>query len=139
MSLHHLFKGDTSVERLYILLPVAWMGLIYGLSSIPGQLDPADPTIYRLLLWLSPAMQNVLHIPLYGALAWFCRRSLQVWLNWRLATVGTFVIAAGYAVYDEWHQSFVPGRYASVTDVLLDMVGVGIALWLFNLLLKAPE
>lgn len=35
-----------------------------------------------------------------------------------------------YAVTDEFHQSFVPGRSASVYDVILfDNLGAGIALW----------
>ncbi len=30
-----------------------------------------------------------------------------------------------YALGDEWHQSFVPGRDASLWDVLFDVLGVG--------------
>jgi VanZ family protein len=33
------------------------------------------------------------------------------------------LIVAGYAALDEFHQSFVPGRTAAVTDVLLDTSG----------------
>ena len=32
-----------------------------------------------------------------------------------------------YAISDEWHQSFVPGRYASIYDVLFDVLGVVLA------------
>ena len=32
-----------------------------------------------------------------------------------------------YAVSDEWHQSWVPGRYPNIRDVGFDMVGVGLA------------
>jgi VanZ family protein len=45
------------------------------------------------------------------------------WLAWLLAVL--------YAVSDEWHQSFVPGRYPSLWDVLIfDNFGALIALWL---------
>jgi hypothetical protein len=45
------------------------------------------------------------------------------WLAWLLAVL--------YAVSDEWHQSFVPGRYPSLWDVLIfDHFGALIALWL---------
>jgi VanZ family protein len=44
-------------------------------------------------------------------------------LAWALAAI---VIVFGYAALDEFHQSFVPGRTAAVTDVLLDTTG-GIA------------
>lgn len=48
---------------------------------------------------------------------------------WLLAGLG----AAGFAVFDEWHQSMVPGRIAARWDVAVDVAGVtaGLAaLWL---------
>lgn len=41
-------------------------------------------------------------------------------LGWALAAVA---IVAAYAALDEFHQSFVPGRTAAVSDVLLDTAG----------------
>lgn len=38
----------------------------------------------------------------------------------------TMLIGTGYALSDEWHQSFVPGRDASLWDALFDSLGVGI-------------
>lgn len=35
-----------------------------------------------------------------------------------------FLATALYAMSDEWHQSFVPGRSAGVNDVLVDLFGV---------------
>lgn len=42
---------------------------------------------------------------------------------WQLAIFLSFV----YAISDEYHQSFVPGRYGTVRDLGYDMLGVGIA------------
>jgi len=39
----------------------------------------------------------------------------------------TIAIVAAYASIDEFHQSFVPGRTAAVSDVLLDTAGGTIA------------
>ena len=33
-----------------------------------------------------------------------------------------------FAFSDEWHQSFVPGRYFSYGDILLDAIGVALGL-----------
>ena len=41
-------------------------------------------------------------------------------LRWALAAI---LIVAGYAALDEFHQSFVPGRTARISDVLLDTTG----------------
>ena len=37
-----------------------------------------------------------------------------------------FIVAAA----DEYHQSFIPTREGSITDILLDSVGIALALWL---------
>ena len=40
------------------------------------------------------------------------------------ATVLGVMVALVYAVSDEWHQSFVPGRVASLHDVAVDALGI---------------
>ncbi|MBN2438803.1 MAG: VanZ family protein [Deltaproteobacteria bacterium] len=42
----------------------------------------------------------------------------------RYAFLMTMLIGAVYALSDEWHQSFVPGRDASLWDALFDAAGV---------------
>lgn len=60
-------------------------------------------------------------------------------LRWAVLTI---LIVAGYASLDEFHQSFVPGRTAAVTDVLIDTTGgatAQFAAWLWMFLGKARE
>jgi VanZ family protein len=38
-----------------------------------------------------------------------------------------------YAISDEWHQSFIPSRTASVVDVLIDTLGGICGIWTFKL------
>jgi VanZ family protein len=53
-------------------------------------------------------------------------RQGKQWLAWCFAVL--------YAVTDEFHQSFVPGRGASIWDVLVfDNLGALISLWLFRI------
>jgi VanZ family protein len=51
----------------------------------------------------------------------------------RLALI-VILVVAGYAALDEFHQSFVPGRGAAVSDVLLDTTGGAAAQLLVALL-----
>lgn len=44
----------------------------------------------------------------------------------RLAIVPA-VFSVFYAISDEWHQSFVPGRSPLLSDVFIDSSGIGIA------------
>jgi len=52
-------------------------------------------------------------------------------LRWALIVI---LIVAGYAALDEFHQLFVPGRGAAVSDVLLDTTGGAAAQLLVALL-----
>jgi VanZ family protein len=45
--------------------------------------------------------------------------------RWRLAAVAV-ALAAIYGASDEFHQSFVPGRGATVVDVLIDTLGAAL-------------
>lgn len=71
------------------------------------------------------------HLTEYAILAWLAARAFrrsthdflrQRWFWWALA----FVVA--YALSDEFHQSFVPSRGASIWDSLIDSVGGLLAL-----------
>ena len=118
-------------KRIQVALPLLIMAMLYWLSSLPGTPLPDDPEIYALFYWVPPSVQNALHVPAYAALGWAWRWALEAWLRASSARmVGALAIASLYGVFDEWHQSFVPGRYASLTDVTLDVAGAVLGVWL---------
>ena len=90
---------------------VAWAGLIFTLSSIPDLgtgLGGWDLVLRKLA---HAAEFAVLGLLLVRALR---RPLLAFWL-------GTV-----YAVTDELHQSFIPGRVGSPLDVAIDAAGVAV-------------
>lgn len=52
----------------------------------------------------------------------------------RRSIITTIIIGFAYGISDEWHQSFVPGRYSSVIDVFFDGFGVVIAALSFEII-----
>ncbi|MDX2107654.1 MAG: VanZ family protein [Candidatus Melainabacteria bacterium] len=50
--------------------------------------------------------------------------------------LGATLISIAYAISDEWHQSFVPGRSACVEDVMLDSSAVLVAVLVTGLIDK---
>lgn len=109
--------------------PLGLMALIFLLSSIPGKIS--NPRL-RFLTELDPQWQNLLHVPLFGLLQF-------LWL-WALVRSGMprgrallfgALISLSYGAFDEWHQMFVPGRYASLTDMYLNLLGVVLATGIF--------
>jgi VanZ family protein len=137
--MHKMFEGEPDVRRTLMIL---WMALIFGLSAIP------DLKILYPKYWLSkqhhlfvshidwnlvlslnnpffdiPALHDLAQIDTFlhksahvvffsvlGVLAYrYACRPGKAWL-----------ICVLYALFDELHQSFTPGRYSRLFDVLLD-------------------
>lgn len=88
-----------------------------------------SPTVSRISV-LNPF--SLLHIPLYGFLTFFLVRALAGGRksNSRFRYALTALIAIGTAILDEMNQSGMPYREGSITDVLLDAIGVSLALFL---------
>jgi len=95
--------------------------------------------IFTIFFWAdSPAVSQIstfnpfslLHIPLYGILTILL--ILAVCPGNRMASPSRPIWAALMAVIvgalDEYHQSFIPYRDATLTDVLLDAVGAALVL-----------
>jgi len=109
---------------------LAWMGLIFYLSSLT---QPETPKIPLPGNWQS----LVGHLALYGVCASLIEASIWAWvsefrLRWALTAAAT---AAAYGVSDEYHQSFVAGRYGTVEDVLVNTVAAiaaAVVLWFFG-------
>jgi VanZ family protein len=109
------------------------MILIFIESSIPLDGSSASPDF---LMELDPKIQNLLHIPLYGFLCLMWLHSFKIsGLSLRKNIFFSLSITSFYGVFDEIHQSFVPGRYGGLTDVLLDITGAFLAV-IFILALK---
>ena len=96
---------------------------IFALSSIPDT-GRIESQIDKIFHWVSPELQNLLHIPLYGGLAGCWYWALKPWINgFKNRIVTAFIFTAIYSFSDEYHQLSVPGRFGSFTDLGLDAVG----------------
>jgi len=109
---------------------LAWMGLIFYLSSL-SQEDAGRPLESPVVSWLGVLRSYAAHLALYGVLASLVMGTIRSWspsasyqLRWMLAVAA---FATLYGVSDEYHQSLVPGRYASPLDMLVNGVGAATA------------
>ena len=105
----------TSLIKLWLPL-LAWMGFIFYLSSIPGRDIPS----------LFPYQDILFHTVIYAILAYFFARALKNTYP-RLVSPKviyiTVIFGVIYGITDEFHQVFVPHRYASGLDLFIDGVG----------------
>ena len=122
---------------------VAWVCFIFFASTSSFSAANTSRIIRPLLLWLSPGIseaaiaeahflvRKAAHFTEYAVLALLAarafgaspRRGLK--RRWWLAS---FALVACVALSDEYHQSFVPSRTASLYDSLIDMAGGAAAL-----------
>jgi VanZ family protein len=120
------------------LLVTAWAGLIFYFSTDQfSSLNTGE--IFRVLLsWLFLDMPIEDIEPLHGSIRklghwgeYFILSVLFLWAlqketerKWKLRqAVHTLIFVLLYAVGDEFHQSFIPSRTASVGDVMINAVG----------------
>ena len=106
------------------LPPIAVMGLIFALSSMPS--EDVDRTAIEV------ALRKVGHFAEYAVLAALWLRALRSRLDLRIAIGLAFLLTVAYAVSDEVHQTLVDGRVASPFDVMIDAAGAAAALALMT-------
>lgn len=104
------------------LPPILWMVLIFWLSAQPHLPGLA-------VTWLDWLLKHSGHFGGYAILAllWWrvtARSFRDRYVAAALAFAGTFL----YAISDEAHQSFVPGRDASWIDLAIDAFGAASAI-----------
>jgi len=112
-----------SPPRYSLLYPLGYIAGITLLSSIPETEHPAN-VLESLLNWTPPELQNLLHVPLYAGLCWLWTGFFAS-KHWpmRVAVMLAVSISALFGLFDEWHQSWVPGRHSSLTDATFNTLG----------------
>ena len=116
---------------------IAWAIVISSFSTGAFTSEHTSRFIIPVLHWLLPhaspetlsTVHHVIrkcgHFTEYFILSLLILRGFQAGnreFGLRLALLSILMVA-GYAALDEFHQSFVPGRGAAVSDVLLDTSG----------------
>ena len=133
-------------SRLWRYAPLlAWMAVIFLASTGALSATNSAPAIQSLLHWLFPAITDTGvavvhsvvrkggHLSEYAILALLAARAFSrsshegLRRKWFAAALGLVVL---YSFSDEFHQSFVASRTASVVDCLIDITG-GLAALVF--------
>jgi VanZ family protein len=111
--------------QLYNWIPALLvMSVIFWFSSQPSSNLPNFD-------WADKVIKKGGHMCGYALLAWSYWRALHFQPNNRRLA---WLLAILYAITDEYHQSFVTGRFPSATDVFVfDNLGALLSLWITNI------
>ena len=126
-------------DRLWRYLPLLlWIVFISFASTAEFSAVNTSTVLRPLVLWFLPTiseaklatvhfiLRKLGHFTEYAILAYLARRAFvsssydflrRYWFQWALGLV------VAYALLDEFHQSFVPSRTASIYDSLIDVAG----------------
>ena len=123
-----------------------WLGVIFAGSTSVMSAEHTSRYIVPFLLWLKPGMspkaiwtilvvvRKCAHVIEYAVLAFLLWRALRSVPALRAKTLMVFVTVllgcALFATSDEFHQTFVKWRTPSVSDVLLDVAGALLGLFI---------
>ena len=112
---------------------IAWLAFISFASTDEFNAGNTSRIIGPLILWLFPntspetlavvhfIMRKIAHFTEYAILGFLAARAFRTSTQrWFLICVALVVV---YALLDEYHQSFVPSRTASIFDSMIDMAG----------------
>jgi VanZ family protein len=103
--------------RRYWLPVIIWAILIFIVSSIsrfPKQLEPA---------FSMDKLAHCIEYAIFGFLLARAFRNSQESNLKKFFRIFAMICVIVYGITDEWHQSFVPYRTASVIDLLYDGIG----------------
>jgi len=117
------------------LFTLALIMLVIVLSVTPGVPRPGDSLFEWLVINTATPVQKLLHVVIYALLA-------MAWM-WSLASVDSLagrlllslLLTVMLGVVLEWCQTMVPGRFGTLSDVILNAIGAAIGLAIAALLL----
>ena len=132
---------------LYWLPPLVWMGVIFLLSTDLGSAEHTSLILEPLLKFFFHGIsaeaigqihflvRKTAHLSVYAVLAVLWWRALFLGREGRAKSASgcallALLVSMAYAGSDEFHQSFVGSRTASLHDVMIDSGGalIGLAL-----------
>jgi VanZ family protein len=115
------FTGENTAK-------VIQKGVVTETHSTNAQsVDPVNINELNLMI------RKITHVIVFGILAFLLYKTLAAY---RFSYILSWILTVIYAVSDEWHQSFIPGRVAAYKDVLFDSLGAFLALFLIYIISK---
>ena len=109
----YLYCFQNMKIRYYRKLLITYGILILSISSIPGDSIPR----FVLLSW-----DKLIHIIEYSFLGFLSVSSIDNKSKNKIIIACIFCLF--FAILDEIWQSFIPGRFSSVLDVIADGIGI---------------
>ena len=131
-------------SKSWICVPLTYTLLIQFLTGIPKPDILRKVDVNDLLIQISEELfdypfwlQDLSHLPLFFIFAWlwtwFLRRNQQS----KTTLLYSATITISYAILNELTQFYIPERFPSVADIIMNISGVFIALTLHSTMIRS--
>lgn len=120
---------------------VLWAAFIFGISAIPEPLEQTPSALAQMLqnmrflgFRMVAVVSFIIHFTLYLVLGFLAARAVTPGKAAppRKILLTAFLVCILYALSDEFHQEFVPGRGFEWVDLLADGVGIIFGLLVYS-------
>lgn len=136
---------------------ILWMGLIFFLSQqsatestklstgvtevIVEKVEKVAPNTELQIYSYDIIIRKNAHFFVYLVLGVLVMNALNSnsWWSKKRQILLTLVICISYAISDEVHQLFIPGRGAQVEDVLIDSAGASVGVLIYVVFIKIKD
>ena len=113
-----------SIAPAYRLtITLIFVGVVIALSIAPGIARPGDSMFNWLVVNTATPIQKAMHVAVYALLAVLWMWTLDSVESRAIRIVLTLIACVGLGAVLEWHQTRVPGRFGTVADVVLNVIG----------------
>ena len=118
----------------HLSMLLVWSLLIFLFSSIPG----SGKEYYDSIVFLERKGAHILEYAILAVLWMFFLESFFKKSKKELKNIAIFSSFV-FAVFDEIHQVFVFGRNGRLTDIIIDLIGIILGIWLYEKIRKMNE
>lgn len=136
-----------------VILLILWMGLIFYFSAQPSQESTIQTNvivdmIYKIYtnvfggkldfnafngVWFKP-VRKIAHFSEFAMLGVLAYINIKDYVK-KNPIVISIIFSGIYAISDEIHQIYVPGRYCALVDMCIDVCGATFGILLIHLIL----
>ena len=140
-------KKTITIRIILIILIILWMNLVFGFSGQNG--DESSGISYRISMFITgnneeiaktiePYVRKIAHFSEYavGAILIYLLLYTFPKVSSKIRNVSSIIITIIYAISDEIHQLYIPGREGKIVDVYIDTLGIITGVIFINIIIK---
>jgi VanZ family protein len=105
------------------LITLAFVAVVVVLSITPGKDQAGDSVFVWLVVNTPTPLQKLMHFVIYAALVVLWAWTLEAIESRVLRFLLAFLLAVGLGSMLEWYQTKIPGRFGTIVDALLNVLG----------------